>query len=310
MVGMLGDQQRLGFFPGAAAVLLDVPVVRADIVEEPLPLGRVGDQPAERQVGIVVDQHLADVEDDVADFGHAGPSRLCAAFGRAGYGSFDGLFHDGRQGLAVRSSGGADHQWPSGAAISPTSARKTSSSSAKCVKTCAMLPARRQSAGKRRARRPSSRRRMRAVQPVVGTSVMPPSRPLSGALAQEDRAVAAHRHEGRAAPQRLLGLRRLDGKALGIAERDAPRSRRCSGQSMQARPLRRADRGAEIHHRLREVARPVVPAPAARATRGSRPWRPAAACSIAKSREITRSTLPSTTAACRSKAIAAIAAAV
>ncbi len=79
VVGMHGEQLRLGLFPGAAAILLDVPGRGADIVEEPFALRFVGDQPAEGQVGIVVDQHLADVEDDVADFGHAGPFNVCVS---------------------------------------------------------------------------------------------------------------------------------------------------------------------------------------------------------------------------------------
>ena len=48
--GVLGDQQRLGLLPAAAAVLLDVPGAGADIVEEPAPLVLVGDQAAERQI--------------------------------------------------------------------------------------------------------------------------------------------------------------------------------------------------------------------------------------------------------------------
>jgi hypothetical protein len=36
MFGMLGDEQRFRLFPAPPAILLDVPVMRADIVEEPL----------------------------------------------------------------------------------------------------------------------------------------------------------------------------------------------------------------------------------------------------------------------------------
>ena len=71
MSRMLGDQQRLGVLPGAAAVLLDVPRAGADGLEKPAALFSIGDQPAERQFRIVMEQHLADVEDDVADVRHS-----------------------------------------------------------------------------------------------------------------------------------------------------------------------------------------------------------------------------------------------
>jgi hypothetical protein len=49
------DQQRFGVGPCAPAILLDVPVMRADVVEEPLAFGFVGDEVAEGNIRIVVD---------------------------------------------------------------------------------------------------------------------------------------------------------------------------------------------------------------------------------------------------------------
>ena len=126
----------------------------------------------------------------------------------------------------------------------------------------------------------------RAVQPVVGTSVMPPSRPLVGALAQQDRAVAAHRDEGRAAPQRLVASSApCSGKRSGSPSRKRARNRRAAGRACR-RPLRRADRGAEIHHRLREIAGPRRPAPASRRAARISAWRRAAASRSRTRRDI------------------------
>jgi hypothetical protein len=82
MVGVLGDQQRFGGFPCATAILFDVPGAGADIVEEPFALGGIGDEPALGDIRVVMDKHLADVEDDVANFHPVNVSRLGAsAFG-------------------------------------------------------------------------------------------------------------------------------------------------------------------------------------------------------------------------------------
>ena len=95
-------------------------------------------------------------------------------------------------------------------------------------------------------RRPGARRRLgHAAEETLG-----------GPGAQENRRVGANRHEGGPAPQRPFRLRRLARKALlqaggAGAAGLPPRAQRAS------RPPRRADRGAEIHQGLREVARPV-----------------------------------------------------
>ena len=72
---MAGDRLRLRFFPPAATVLLDVPGVRAYVTEEGRAFFLVGDEIDIGEMRIVVDQHLADVEDDVADIAHG---FLCA----------------------------------------------------------------------------------------------------------------------------------------------------------------------------------------------------------------------------------------
>ena len=75
------------------------------------------------------------------------------------------------------------------------------------------------------------------------------------ALAQQHRAIAAHGDEGSADALRPFELRQPVGKPFGIAEtqRGAVAVERAQHAG---RPARRADRRAEIHHRLREVARP------------------------------------------------------
>ena len=59
-----GDQfgRRVGEAP--AGVVLEVPVARDDMAEEPVELGRVGDQPSVKVAGVPVVQDMADVEDD------------------------------------------------------------------------------------------------------------------------------------------------------------------------------------------------------------------------------------------------------
>ncbi len=73
------------------------------------------------------------------------------------------------------------------------------------------------------------------------------------ALAQQHAAVGAQRDEGRAAPQFAFALGRLAREGLLVAARVGradvvPRTQRAS------RPLGRAQRRAEIHQRLREIA--------------------------------------------------------
>jgi len=51
-------QQRLGIFPAAAAILLEVPVMGADILEEPLALVGIGNEAAIGNMRIVMDQTL------------------------------------------------------------------------------------------------------------------------------------------------------------------------------------------------------------------------------------------------------------
>ena len=91
---------------------------------------------------------------------------------------------------------------------------------------------------------------------LVGGSAMPPSRPFGGRRAQQHASSA--RSTTKAAPRRsspsalpLLARKRL------LQPLGAGPARRHPGAERAGRPLRRADRGAEIHQRLREIARPV-----------------------------------------------------
>ena len=170
-------------------------------------------------------------------------------------------------------------------------------------------------AGMRRHCRGKRRRRRVVVSPsrapssrVVGTSVMPPSRPLSGALAQQDRAIVPHGHEGGAAPLRLLGLGSAHRQQFRIAVEDRAQSSR-SGQSMQ-----RGRRGVQMVAPRSIIACAKSPGRSFGTSLSSQARISVLASGsgvrMANRRAITRSTLPSTTAAGLSKAIAAIAAAV
>lgn len=77
-------QQGFGLRPGAAAVLLDVPVMSADIGEEPVALGLVRDEAAERKMRIVMNKDFADVENDMSYVGgHGHPLDVLNARGIA-----------------------------------------------------------------------------------------------------------------------------------------------------------------------------------------------------------------------------------
>ncbi len=88
---------------------------------------------------------------------------------------------------------------------------------------------------------------------VVGTSVMPPSNPFGGRLRSSTQPSA--RTTTNAAPRRKLPfpLRRLARKRLRIAAQPR-RAIRHPGAERAGRLHRRADGGAEVHQRLREIA--------------------------------------------------------
>ena len=276
MVGMLGDQQRLGLFPGPAAILLDVPVMRADIVEEPFALVLVRDQPAERQVRDRSGSAPCRCRRRCGGFRSCCPLQCGRGFlvapGMAASIAF--FMTVGRASPAMSSARRPAMAGRRGRRL--TSARKTSSSSAKWVKTCAMLPARRQSAGEGRGVR--RRRAVDARGPAGGRHLgHAAEQALVRALAQQDGAVAAgpRRRPHRAATACPPWAART-GKRSGSPATIARQSSR-SGQSMQRGRLRRADRGAEIHHRLGEVAGPCLRHQRLDTARGSRPWPRAAA---------------------------------
>src|SRR5690606_2246883 len=134
------------------------------------------DQTGVGDLRIIVDQNLADIEDDVMDFTHFPYGLL--AFVAPGIAASIAFFMTVGS-ASPCSSAGLDHQWPAGASIAGTSARNTNRLRAKWVKTCVTTPQLSQEPGKGAAemsRSPSCR----AVQALVGTSVMPPSSPFSG----------------------------------------------------------------------------------------------------------------------------------
>lgn len=83
-VRVLFDQQRFGLRPCAAAVLLDVPVMGADIGEEPGALRFIRDEAAEGKMRIVMNKDFADIENDMSYVGgHGHPLDVLNARGIA-----------------------------------------------------------------------------------------------------------------------------------------------------------------------------------------------------------------------------------
>ena len=99
-----------------------------------------------------------------------------------------------------------------------------------------------------------------AIHSEPGTSVMPPSRPFSGRVRTSS---SSPRVTTKAAPRRSVSglLRRLARKRLLIAAQ-AGRAIIIQRAQRASRLLRRADRGAEIHQRLRAVAGARLSSPA------------------------------------------------
>ncbi len=262
-------------------------------------------------IGVVVDQHLADVEDDVADFGHSGLPlvRMLSAFGDAGYGSLDCLLHDGRQGLAVDRCRRRPPMPGRGGPLADIGAedgeveREMGEDVGDPARPAASRPRR---ARRRRRSSPSRPRR-----PVGGRHLGHAAEQAAcpGACATAPRRRRAPRRRPRRRAAAAPAWAPCTGNAFGIAEAQR-RAVVVERADHAGRPARRADRGAEIHHRLGEIARPARAAPSCSTAAWISGLAAGSGVSIASSRAITRSTLPSTTAAGRSKAIAAIAAAV
>ncbi len=108
----------------------------------------------------------------------------------------------------------------------------------------------------REARRFGERRaRVEVVRPGAGRHFgHAAEQALRRARAYQHVVIGAQHHEGGAAPQFPLALFRLARKHLGVAAR--PRRAVLGPRTQRAgRLLRGAERGAEIHHRLGEVAR-------------------------------------------------------
>ncbi len=150
----------------------------------------------------------------------------------------------------------------------------------------------------RRLRR--ARRLVEIMRPgVVGTSVMPPSRPFGGRVRTSTHAVGAHDDEGRAAAQRAFRASAPCAETFRVAAR-ARRAAVRPGTERAGRLLRRADGGAEVHQRLREIAGAALRHQrSARSRRIFRLRRRQFRLRRHKSRAITRSILPSTGTAAR-----------
>ncbi len=61
------DQEFFRFLPASAAILLDIPCTGADVFQKPTPFRSIGNDIQIGQLRIIVDQDLADIEDDVLD---------------------------------------------------------------------------------------------------------------------------------------------------------------------------------------------------------------------------------------------------
>ena len=156
-------------------------------------------------------------------------------------------------------------------------ARAIASSRWKWVKVCRMPPSSTFQLAGTGASLSASRDRQLAFAPGARRHLVHAAQQALGRpLAQQHRAVLAHQHEGEAAPGRLVGLGRAARQLLGDALRAAAAALHQRADHA-ARIARRADRGAEIHHRLGVVAGALPAAPARRRARRSRSWRRAAA---------------------------------
>ncbi len=69
-VRMVFQQQGFGIRPFATAILLQIPVMGADILEEPGAFGIVRDQAAIGDMRIVMNENLADIENNMIDLAH------------------------------------------------------------------------------------------------------------------------------------------------------------------------------------------------------------------------------------------------
>ena len=137
-----------------------------------------------------------------------------------------------------------------------TCARKTSSSRRKCVKTWTMGRSRRSHSARKGASSSASRHAEdRELGQPFGARHLghAAEEPVVVAAAEQDRAVLAHGHEGGADPGRAFRLRCPDRKELlaSAGVRGAAVGERAE---RAGRPLRRAEAGAEVHHRLGVVA--------------------------------------------------------
>ena len=103
---MFGNQQFFRFFPGAAAILFEVPFMGADVCQEPFALRSVRNDAAVGEGGVVVDKDFADIENDVPYFRRQelvpeflSDGRFCECIGNS---LSDRFFHDCRQGLLFK----------------------------------------------------------------------------------------------------------------------------------------------------------------------------------------------------------------
>ncbi|ENN89095.1 hypothetical protein RHSP_01265 [Rhizobium freirei PRF 81] len=260
---MFGNQQRLCLFPGAAAILLDVPVMRAHIGEEPFALGGVGNDAAVGNVRIVMDEDLADIENDMPYFRRheSVPDFLLPDFfwdarfcERIRNSLSDRFFHDCRQGLLFKI---CNRRPPSvmAALLQDRLGSPDRQSQLEMREDMRHGPCRLPVGGE--GGRLDAGLAVDTGRPARCRYFGHPAEQTAfDTPAQKDFALVVDGNEGGTLSHRLVLLGGLDGKMFGImpGQRLTRSVERTEGTD---RALRRADRRAEIHHRLGKVTRPV-----------------------------------------------------
>ena len=251
--GVLGDEKVLGLAPGAAAILLGVPFEGADLGQEAATFFVVGNEAPIRDLGVPIEEDVAEIEDDVADFGHAALSffaRLRVAPGTAASTTLRMTLGSASPG----SASGGDHQHPDGAFSIAGQPRAIH---------VQFQPEMREDMHDRTGNTPPvglnrrvSRRRylLLSTRPFASRHFgHAAEKAVVRTLAEEDGAVGADGDESVAVAGRPLGLLGLHRVALLLAAGmgNAGVIQRAEGAGGS---LRGADAGAEIHHRLGIVA--------------------------------------------------------
>src|SRR4051794_30202784 len=69
-VGKIGDQQSFSLRPYPSPILFYIPLVCADVVEEPFALSSIGNDIQEGGIRVIVNKNHANVENDMLDLCH------------------------------------------------------------------------------------------------------------------------------------------------------------------------------------------------------------------------------------------------